>query len=151
MMLVLAVVTLLGLATVAVAAASSAALGNAQAAAFAKRVLYLEARGQTNRSYALLHPAQQKLISRSRYVACLHSSHPRRVKSVSVFRVADWTIAYSGIPQHEVKAVSVDVIYKDGGRTTFTMSAVPVAGAFRWVFSEDAAARAATGRCPYGG
>jgi len=145
--ILIALTAALALAATALASYNPATTRNP--AAFVRSALLLEARGQYNRSWALLHPAEQKILSRTKYISCMHENHPRRIASVGVLAVSDTTIMYDSIPQHAVKAVTVSVNYQDGGQSTFTMSAVPVGGGFRWVLSPQSELRARFGTCPY--
>lgn len=121
------------------------ASGTSSAAAFVRQVTTQFARGQSGRLWDSLHPADQAVVSRARYMACQSSEGFEIQKFKTLETYAD-TIDVAGRATRST-AVSVQV-NSDDGVTTATMHAVKVAGAWRWVLSAADFAAYKSGRCP---
>jgi hypothetical protein len=144
-----AVVLLAGLVTLGTAcggAGSGSGLGGQESAAsFVRRVTTEFSRGQSGRLWDELLPADQRVVTRARFVAC-QANEGWDLKSIKVLDTyADpVNLGPRSLP---AKAVSVQVTSGDGV-TTATMHAVSVNGTWRWVLQSSDRAAYSRGTCP---
>jgi hypothetical protein len=149
------VVTVTQTVTGATATEPSEASPEESAGVFTKRHLEYEIAGQFGRAWDELHPVHQKLLTRSQYDSCSRREPPfAGNETIEVKETYDDPIDVPGIPQHESKAITVEVREPfEGGSATkqkATVHAVNVAGGWRWILSEDAADSYRRGECPDG-
>ena len=114
------------------------------AAAFMRHVTVEFSRGQAGPLWDELVPSEQKVVSRSAYVACAKNGF--RLRSFKVLEQYDEPVSVLAqkLPS---TAVSVQVT-SDDGVTTATMHAVKVDGRWRWILSPSELAAIRAGRCP---
>jgi hypothetical protein len=125
--------------------ASGVATGSNSAAAFVQRVTQQFSRGQSGRLWDTLLPADQAVVTRSRYTACQSNEGFQLQKFTVLDNYAD-TIDVDG-KTTPATAVSVQVT-SDDGMTTATMHAVSVAGKWRWILPAADYAAYKRGACP---
>ncbi len=121
--------------------------GSESPSSFVKRVTLEFSRGQSGRLWDELHPAEQALVTRSRFMAC-EQNEGFGLKNVKVLETYRETITVAGKAMPST-AVSVRVT-ADDGITTATLHAVEVDGKWRWVLQPSELAEYAKGRCPSG-
>jgi hypothetical protein len=112
---------------------------------FVRRITTEFSRGQSGRLWDELLPADQRIVSRARFVGC-QANEGWNLKAVKVIDAYDDPVAV-GAKTLPSKAVSVRVT-SDDGITTATMHAVSVNGKWRWVLQSSDRAAYATGKCP---
>jgi hypothetical protein len=112
---------------------------------FVRRVTTEFSRGQSGRLWDELLPADQRIVTRARFVAC-QANEGWDLKSIKVLETYDDPVAV-GAKSLPSKAVTVRVT-SDNGITTATMHAVNVNGRWRWVLQSSDRAAYASGKCP---
>ena len=119
--------------------------GKQTAASFIREVTTQFSLGQSGRLWSTLHPADQAVVSRTRYTAC-QSNVGFDLKKLQVLDTYADSVNVEGkaIP---ATAVSVRAT-SDDGVTTATMHAVSVNGAWRWILSPADYAAYQHGKCP---
>ena len=117
------------------------------AADFVRQVTTQFSRGQSGPLWDTLHPADQAVVSRTRYMAC-QSNEGFGLTKVKVLQTYADSIDVAGKSTPST-AVSVKVT-ADDGTTTATMHAVKVNGTWRWILSPAEFAAYAKGKCPAG-
>lgn len=115
------------------------------AAAFIERVTTAFSEGQAGRLWDVLHPADQAVVTRARYVAC-QGNEGFQIKKIKLLDTYADPVSIAG-GRHAATAVSLRVT-SDDGVTTATMHAVRVKGAWHWVLSAADYAAYRSGRCP---
>jgi hypothetical protein len=127
---------------------SNTSKGGAQSAAsFISQVTTQFSRGQTGPLWDTLHPADQAVVSRARYMAC-QSNEGFNLLKLKVLNTYPDTIVV-GRKSMPSTAVSLRVT-ADDGTTTATMHGVKVNGAWRWILSPADYTAYRSGRCPSG-
>jgi hypothetical protein len=128
--------------------ASGTSSGQRSAADFVSQVTVQFSRGQSGRLWDELVPADQRVVTRARFVACL-KNEGWDLKSIKVLETYADPVYINGksIP---AKAVSVRVTSGDGV-TTATMHAVSVNGSWRWALQPVDRAKYKKGNCPSAG
>jgi hypothetical protein len=141
-----------GLAVAAVISVTAAGCGStktstsdASAAAFIKQVTTEFSLGQAGPLWDTLHPAEQKAVTRARYIAC-ESNVGFEIRKIKILQTYPDTVDVAGKPTPST-AVSVRVT-ADDGTTTATMHAVSVDGHWRWILSPKDSTSYAAGKCP---
>ncbi len=119
--------------------------GQRAAADFVSQVTTQFSRGQSGRLWDELLPADQRVVTRARFVAC-QQNEGWDLKSVKVLETYADPVYVNGksVP---AKAVSVRVASGDGV-TTATMHAVSLNGSWRWVLQPVDRAKYKKGTCP---
>ena len=112
---------------------------------FVRRITTEFSRGQSGRLWDELLPADQRLVTRARFVNC-QANEGWNLKSIKVLETYDDPVAI-GTKTVPSKAVTVRVS-SDDGITTATMHAVWVNGTWRWVLQSSDRAAYAAGKCP---
>lgn len=115
------------------------------AAAFIGQVTTQFARAQSGRLWDTLHPADQAIVNRARYMAC-QSNAGFDLKKIKVLETYADTVAVAGRSTPST-AISVRVT-SDDGITNATMHAVKLNGAWRWILSPADYAAYKQGKCP---
>lgn len=115
------------------------------AAGFIDQVTTQFSRGQSGRLWDTLHPADQAIVSRDRYMAC-QSNSGFNLKKIKVLETYADTVDIAGKSTPST-AISVRVT-SDDGVTNATMHAVQVNGAWRWILSPADYAAYKQGTCP---
>ncbi len=117
------------------------------AADFISQVTTQFSRGQTGPLWDTLHPADQAVVSRARYMACQSNEGFDLLKLKILQTYAD-TVAIAGTSTPST-AVTLRTT-ADEGTTTATMHAVKVDGRWRWILSPTDYAAYKSGKCPSG-
>jgi hypothetical protein len=103
------------------------------AAAFVKRHLEYEVRGEWGRDWDVLHPLHQRVITRAQYVYCRDGElWYKGTETVRVVETYDNPIDVPGIPRARIMGASVE-IGAPGNAGSFTDHAVKVRGGWRWI------------------
>lgn len=125
--------------------AGGASSGQQSAADFVRQVTTQFSRGQSGRLWDELLPADQRVVTRARFVAC-QANEGWNLRSMKVLETYADPVYVSGksVP---AQAVSVRVT-SDDGVTTATMHAVSVNGGWRWVLQPVDRAKYMKGSCP---
>ena len=143
---VLATAALLATAATGCGGSGGNAGGGAQSAAdFIDQVTTQFSRGQSGRLWDTLHPADQTIVNRARYMAC-QSNSGFDLKKVNVLETYADTVDIGGKATPST-AVTVRVT-SDDGVTNATMHAVKVSGRWRWIMSPADSAAYKRGKCP---
>ena len=124
---------------------SGGAGGQGSAAAFIRQVTTQFSRAQSGPLWDELHPADQAVVTRARYMAC-QSNSGFDLTNFKVLQTYPDTIDIAGTTTPST-AVSVRVT-ADDGITTATMHAVKIKGAWHWVLSQADYATYKQGKCP---
>jgi hypothetical protein len=112
------------------------------------RFLYNLYHGRLGPAYATLHPAYQRIVPRSRFVACTRAAALGGLDSIDILDVYDDPVAIPGSGSVPAKAVRVRLTSSDGGATTFVNHEVEVGSNWRWVLNGPATRAYRAGRCP---
>ena len=115
------------------------------AADFIRQVTTQFSLGQTGPLWDTLHPADQAVVSRARYMAC-HTSSGFDLQKFKVIQTYTDTVDVAGKATHST-AVSVRVT-ADDGVTTATMHAIKLNGKWRWILSPTDYGAYKQGKCP---
>ncbi|HEX7525148.1 MAG TPA: hypothetical protein VF327_02515 [Gaiellaceae bacterium] len=127
---------------------SSGVGGSKQSAAyFIGQVTTQFSRGQSGRLWDTLHPADQAVVSRARYVQC-QTNEGFDLQKLKVLETYPETIDVAGKATPST-AVSLKTTASDG-TTTATMHAVLLNGKWRWILSASDYAAYKQGKCPTG-
>ena len=126
---------------------SGAGGGNKSAANFIDQVTTQFSRGQSGRLWETLHPADQAVVSRARYVEC-QTNEGFDLQKLKVLETYPETIDVAGKATPST-AVSLRTTASDG-TTTATMHAVLLNGKWRWILSAADYAAYKQGKCPKG-
>ncbi len=124
---------------------SSSSGGKESASGFVQRITTEFSRGQSGRLWDELAPADQALVSRSRYSNC-EGNEGFVLKNIKVLDTYSEPVDVNGATEPS-DAVSLQVT-SDTGVTTATLHAVSVRGTWRWILSPADRAAYARGTCP---
>ena len=113
--------------------------------AFMHRITTEFSRGQAGRLWDSLVPAEQRVVTRARYLAC-QSNGGFRLRSFKILESYGEAVDVEG-RQTPSTAVTVQVT-SDDGVTTATMHAVKVGGSWHWMLQPADLAAYTAGRCP---
>ena len=120
--------------------------GKAQTAPeFIRQVTMQFARGQSGPLWDTLHPADQAVVSRARYMAC-ESNEGFDLTKIRILQTYPDSVQVAGKAVSST-AVSLQVT-ADDGTTTATMHTVKVGSGWRWILSPKEYAIYAKGKCP---
>ncbi len=119
--------------------------GSQSAGDFISQITTQFSRGQAGPLWDTLHPVDQAVVSRARYMACQTNEGFALQKFKILDTYAD-TIVIAGKATPST-AVSVQVT-SDDGVTTATTHAVRLKGAWRWVLPSADYAAYKRGKCP---
>lgn len=122
--------------------------GTESSADFVKRVTVEFSRGQSGRLWSELLPADQRIVSRARFVACA-ANEGWNLKSIKTLETYDDPVDV-GAKSLPSQAVTVRVT-SDDGVTTATMHAVSVHGKWRWVLQSADRVAYESAKCPRAG
>ena len=114
------------------------------------RFLYNLYNGRLGPAYATLHPAYQRIVPRSHFVACTRAAALGGLDSIDILDVYDDPVDIPGSGSVPAKAVRVRLTSSNGGATTFVNHEVKVGSNWRWVLNGAAARAYRAGRCPAG-
>lgn len=115
------------------------------AGAFMHRITTEFSRGQAGRLWDSLVPAEQRVVTRARYLACQRNGG-FRIRSFKVLETYDEAVEVEG-KETPSTAVTVQVT-SDNGVTTATMHAVKIGGGWHWMLQPADLAAYGAGRCP---
>jgi hypothetical protein len=118
--------------------------GSQSAADFIRQVTTQFSRAQFGPLWDTLHPADQAIVSRARYMACQGSGFD--LTKFKVLQTYADTVYVAGRSTPST-AVSVQVT-SDDGLTTATMHAVTINGKWRWILSPSQYSTYKQGKCP---
>jgi hypothetical protein len=118
---------------------------NRSAADFVRKVTTEFSRGQSGRLWDELLPADQRIVTRARFVEC-QANEGWNLKSFKVLDTYDdpVQVGASSLPAKAVTARATS----DDGVTTATMHAVSVNGTWHWVLQAADRRAYASGKCP---
>lgn len=119
--------------------------GQQSAGDFIRQVTTQFSLGQTGPLWDTLHPADQAIVSRTRYMAC-HTSSGFEIQKFKVLQTYADTVDVAGKATPST-AVSVRVT-ADDGVITATMHAVKLNGKWRWILSPADYTAYKQGKCP---
>lgn len=119
--------------------------GGKTAADFIRRVTTQFSLGQSGPLWDSLHPADQTVVNRARYMAC-QSNEGFGLRKVKVIQTYADTVDIAGKATPST-AVSLRVT-ADDGVTTATMHAVKLNSKWRWILSPADYAAYKRGQCP---
>ncbi len=142
-MVVLAALALLG----AGCGGGGSSPNSPSAADFVKHVTTEFSRGQTGPLWDELHPAEQALVTRARFVAC-EQNEGFGLRKIRVLDTYQETVDLAGKATPST-AVTVQVT-SDDGITTATLHAVRVGDTWRWMLQPADLAVYKRGGCPSG-
>jgi hypothetical protein len=132
----------------ALAAGCGGGAGSTESASsFVKRITLEFSRGQTGRLWDELHPAEQAVVARTRFIQC-ERNEGFGLRKVKLLDSYEETIDVAGTRARST-AVSVRVT-SDDGITTATLHAVLVDGKWRWILQPADFAVYKRGSCPSG-
>jgi hypothetical protein len=106
--------------------------------------------GNLDGVYATLHPAYQRIVPQSRFVACTRAAAVGELDSIDVLDVYDDPVPVPGAGRVPAKAVRIRLTSSSGESTTFVNHEVEVGDRWRWVLNGEAARAYRAGRCPGG-
>jgi hypothetical protein len=106
--------------------------------------------GNLDGVYATLHPAYQRIVPRSRFVACTRAAALGELDSIDVLDVYDDPVQLPGAGRVPAKAVRIRLTSSSGESTTFVNHEVKVGTGWRWVLNGPALSAYRAGRCPSG-
>ena len=139
-------VLVLVLCSAAFAAGCGSSSGKSESAGtFMHRITTEFSRGQAGRLYDSLVPAEQRVVTRAKYLAC-QGNGGFRMRSFKVLESYDERVEVEGAEEGST-AVTVQVT-SDDGVTTATMHAIKVGGSWRWMLQPADLKAYAAGRCP---
>jgi hypothetical protein len=119
--------------------------GGNSAADFVQRVTTEFSRGQSGRLWDQLLPADQRVTTRARFLAC-QPNEGWALKSIKVFDTYSDPVVVGG---KTVPATAVSVrVTSDDGITTATMHAVSSGGHWHWVLQPSDRSAYVRGVCP---
>ena len=131
--------------TALLAGCGSSAGHQESADAFIQRITTEFSRGQAARLWESLVPAEQRVVTKARYLACQRNGG-FRLKSFKVLDSYGESVEIEGA---EVPSTAVSVqVTSDDGVTTATMHAVKIGGRWHWLLQPADLAAYAAGRCP---
>ncbi len=119
--------------------------GQGSAADFVSRITTEFSRGQSGRLWDELLHADQRLVTRARFVEC-QANEGWELKSIKVLETYDDPV-HVDARTLESKAVTLRVS-SDDGVTTATMHAVSAGGIWHWVLQAADRTAYTSGRCP---
>ncbi len=125
--------------------AGSSQPGTESAATFVRRITTEFSRGQSGRLWDELLPADQRVVTRARFVGC-QANEGWNLRSIKVLETYDDPV-HVGATSFQAKAVSVRAT-SDDGVTTATMHAVSVNGRWHWVLQSSDREAYKSGKCP---
>jgi len=123
----------------------SGAGGNQSASDFIRHVTTQFSLAQYGPLWGTLHPADQAIVTRSRYMAC-QSAVGFELRKLKVLDTYADTVYVAGKATAST-AVSIRAT-SDDGVTTATMHAIKVGSGWRWMLSPRDLAAYKQGRCP---
>jgi hypothetical protein len=131
------------------------AQANNNPGAFVKSIINQELAGQFDRTYATLYPAQKKLVSESRFMACYEQLfNAVSGATISDFKTTDVYASTITVPGTKVRtkttAVSVRYTIHLGSESTpdaFTAHLAVVNGRYRWMMSAARFAQVKSNNC----
>lgn len=117
-----------------------------------EQVLEMVHKQQWAREWESLHPDQQAMVPRDKFVSCSKAADDVRIGSVTVLEVHDKEVPIPGTSSSAAtKAVTAEYEVVDGARTTSfvdTFYLFDVDGRWRWVLSTGSVEAYQAGSCP---
>ena len=119
---------------------------------FFKRLLGYELAGRFGKSWDMLHPAHQALVTRAKYASCSKDDFgAATLAAVETVEVYDQPINVRDVPEKTSKAVTLKLTLATGGQreaTTHTFHAVRVSDRWAWYFGDTVIEAYERGSCP---
>jgi hypothetical protein len=112
------------------------------------RFLFNLYQGRLDLTYASLHPAYQRVVSRKRFVTCTRATELGGLRSIKILYVKNDIVDIPGSGAVPAKAVRVRLTSSGGQTTTFVNHEVEVGSEWRWVLNAAAANAYKAGHCP---
>lgn len=116
------------------------------------RVLQMVSKEEWGREWESLHPDQQALVAREKFVSCSKAADSVRVSSLRVLSVDDEAAEIPGTGKSgAAKAVGVEYQVRKGSRTGMSFDVFyvfDVDGRWRWVLSNASVEAYRAGSCP---
>jgi len=107
--------------------------------------------GQLDAAYSTLHPAYQRVVPRSRFIACTRAAGLRGLGSIEILNVYDDPVQIPGEGEQTAKAVRVRLTSSNGEAIKpFVNHEVKVGSDWRWVLNARGVSAYRAGRCPGG-
>ncbi len=119
--------------------------GGESAPAFAKRITTEFSRGQAGRLWTSLLPAQQAIVTKSRFLTC-QGNQGFGLRTIKVLDSYGESVNVEG-RNDESTAVTLQVT-SDDGRTTATMHTIRTGTGWHWILSAAQMAAYTQGKCP---
>ena len=119
--------------------------GSERAAGFAKRITTEFSRGQAQRLWVDLLPAQQRIATKARFLAC-QGNQGFSLQRIKVLETYDEPVEIER-KADDATAVTLQVSSTDG-LTTATMHAIKLDGRWRWILSPAQIDAYKSGKCP---
>lgn len=116
-----------------------------------KRQLDFEAKRQYGQEWDELHPLQQQLVPRDKFVQCTSALDLPQIQSVKVNGVTEVPLDLRSVPQKTAQEVSVTITVLDNGTPSDgdqTFDEVQVGDSWRWVLDDDVVNAYKSGQCP---
>jgi hypothetical protein len=130
---------------IVVSACGGGSGGGTRASDFVSRVTTEFSRGQSGRLWNELVPADQRVVSRARFVQC-QANEGWDLRKIKVLETYSDPVAV-GAKTMPATAVSVRVT-SDDGVTTATMHAVSLGGTWHWLLQPADRSAYSAGQCP---
>jgi hypothetical protein len=112
---------------------------------FMQRLTVEFSRGQAGRVWDSLVPAEQRVVSRTRYLACQRNGGFR----LRSFKVLDNYSEAVDVEGRQTPATAVTVqVTSDDGVTTATMHAIKIGSRWHWMLQPTDLTAYTAGRCP---
>ena len=137
-------------ATVALVASGSAPARQPASSAYYASVIELLFSSQFGKEWQTLHPAQQRYVSRARFVDCANQVPLEQLERVDI--LSNRPSPRGRIPGTSVSATGRSITYAvtldDATTLTYTSQAYKVAGRWRWTMDAAEIGAFKAGRCP---
>jgi hypothetical protein len=121
--------------------------GDSSAVKFTKQLVKEQSQGQFDKAWDSLHPAQQAVVPKDKYVQCGQQASPTAAQKMDLVSESD---AQSNVPEvgtATVHSVKLNVNYGDDTRQPI-YNLINVDGKWRWVMRQDAIDSFKGGECP---
>ena len=104
--------------------------------------------GRLQNAYETLHPAYQRVVPRSKFLACTRRAGLGGLDSIEILDVYDDPVTLPDGGKVGAKGVRVRLTSTSGEATTFVSHEVKVGPRWRWVLNDQALGAYRSGKCP---